>query len=89
MEAERQVLTEHLQRTADDVQAALRLQELCVSAQAWPDVIRYGQQIFAADPFRAEVQERMVQAGQATADVAVVSARCSVCCSCSRRMPRD
>lgn len=74
VEAERQVLTEHLQRTADDVQAALRLQELCVSAQAWPDVIRYGQQIFAADPFRAEVQERMVQAGQATADVAVVSA---------------
>jgi len=74
VQSERQVLTEHLQRTADDVQAALRLQELSVSAQAWPDVIRYGQQIFAADPFRAEVQERMVQAGQASGDVGVVAA---------------
>jgi tetratricopeptide (TPR) repeat protein len=74
VQSERQILTEHLQRTADDVQAALRLQELSVSAQAWPDVIRYGQQIFAADPFRAEVQERMVQAGQASGDVGVVAA---------------
>ncbi|MFM7863416.1 MAG: tetratricopeptide repeat protein, partial [Planctomycetaceae bacterium] len=73
-DAERQVLTEHLQRTADDVQAALRLQELSLTAQAWPDVIRYGQQIFAADPFRTEVHERMLQAGQATGDVAVMSA---------------
>ncbi len=71
---ERRMLTEHLQRSADDVQSALRLQELCVTAQEWPDVIRCGQWIFAADPFRAEVQERLVQAGQATGDVAVVAA---------------
>ena len=74
VDAEQQILTEHLQRTADDVQAALRLQELSLNAQAWPEVIRYGQQIFAADPFRAEVQERMLLAGQSTGDVAVMSA---------------
>lgn len=68
------MLTEHLQRSADDVESALRLQELCVAAQEWPDVIRCGQWIFAADPFRVEVQERLVQAGQATGDVAVVAA---------------
>ncbi|MFM7036121.1 MAG: peptidase MA family metallohydrolase [Planctomycetaceae bacterium] len=49
---ETELLREHLKRSADDVEAAIRLQQLCVEQKLHAEVVQLGQLIFAADPFR-------------------------------------
>ncbi len=61
---EAELLREHLKRSADDVEAAMRLQELCLEQQLHAEVVQLGQLIFAADPFRTVPLQR-------TADAAV------------------
>ncbi|MEI7701482.1 MAG: tetratricopeptide repeat protein [Planctomycetia bacterium] len=67
--AEAEQLREHLRHTADDVEAATRLQELSEQTEAWPDVVTAGQTVFAIDPFRVAVIQRMVTAGERLGDV--------------------
>lgn len=51
-ELEMQILTEHLRYSADDIEAALRLQELCEQQKQQERVIDLGRTIFAIDPFQ-------------------------------------
>ncbi len=72
-EPEMQTLTEHLQYSADDLEAALRLQELC-ELQHQPDrVVELGRTIFAIDPFQPTALTRTATAAEALgqAEVAV------------------
>ena len=72
---ETQILREHLTLSADDVDAAARLQELCIGQMAWTEAVQLGQLIFAADPFRSIVLQRTATAAEAAADLpAAVSA---------------
>lgn len=60
-----QTLTEHLQYSADDLDAALRLQELC-ELQHQPDrVVELGMIIFAIDPFQPAALNRTAAAAEA------------------------
>ncbi|MGV2341847.1 MAG UNVERIFIED_CONTAM: hypothetical protein LVR18_50410 [Planctomycetaceae bacterium] len=49
---ETELLREHIKRSADDVEAAIRLQQICVEQKLHSEVVQLGQLIFAADPFR-------------------------------------
>ena len=70
IELEIQTLTEHLQYSADDLEAALRLQELC--AQQQPDrVVEVGRTIFAIDPFQSAALMRTAAAAEATGQINV------------------
>ena len=70
-----QTLTEHLQYSADDLDAALRLQELC-ELQHQPDrVVELGMIIFAIDPFQPAALNRTAAAAEAMGQtVAAVNA---------------
>ena len=72
-ELEMQTLTEHLQYSADDLAAALRLQELCEQQQQPDRVVELGKTIFAIDPFQPAALIRTTAAAEATgqAEVAV------------------
>jgi hypothetical protein len=59
---EADLLREHLKRSADDVESALRLQELCVEQKLHSEAVQLGQLIFAADPFRTAPLQRTVDA---------------------------
>ena len=63
-EMEMQTLTEHLQYSADDLEAAMRLQELC-ELQKQPDrVVELGKTIFAIDPFQPAALTRTVTSAE-------------------------
>ena len=72
-ELEMQTLTEHLQYSADDLKAALRLQELCEQQQLPDRVVELGRTIFAIDPFQPVALNRTATAAEAIgqSDVAV------------------
>ena len=72
-ESEMQTLTEHLQYSADDLEAALRLQELCEQQQLPDRVVVLGRTIFAIDPFQPTALNRTATAAEAIGqtDVAV------------------
>ena len=73
-ELEIQTLTEHLQYSADDLEAALRLQELCAQQQQQqqPDrVVEVGRTIFAIDPFQSAALMRTAAAAEATGQINV------------------
>ena len=62
-EQEAAILTEHLARTADDLEAAMRLQDLCIEAKQLERVIEQGQTIFGIDPFQiAAIQKTLAAA---------------------------
>jgi tetratricopeptide (TPR) repeat protein len=70
-EPEIQTLTEHLKYSADDLAAALRLQELC-EQQHQPDrVVELGKTIFAIDPFPPAALTRTTAAAEATGQTEV------------------
>lgn len=64
-ELEIQVLGEHLQYSADDLEAALRLQELCESQKQQEQVVELGKSIFAIDPFQPSALIRTSSAAEA------------------------
>ncbi len=70
---EMQTLTEHLQRSADDLDAALRLQELCEQKKQQDRVVELGRTIFAIDPFQPAALIRTAAAAEALGqtDIAV------------------
>jgi tetratricopeptide (TPR) repeat protein len=72
-EKEIQVLTEHLQYSADDLDAALRLQELFEEKQKKNRVVEIGKMVFAIDPFQSAALTRTAIAAEATGqmDIAV------------------
>ncbi len=74
-ELEMQVLTEHLQYSADDLEAALRLQELCAQQQLQDRVVEVGRTIFAIDPFQPSALTRIAAAAEALGqtDIAVAT----------------
>ena len=62
-EQESAVLAEHLARTADDLEAAMRLQDLCHEAKQLERVVEQGQMIFGIDPFQiAAIQKTLAAA---------------------------
>ncbi len=62
-EQEAAVLAEHLARTADDLEAAMRLQDLCNDAKQLERVVEQGQTIFGIDPFQiAAIQKTLAAA---------------------------
>ena len=68
---EMQTLTEHLQYSADDLEAALRLQELCEQQQLPDRVVVLGSTIFAIDPFQPAALNRTAAAAEATGQIDV------------------
>lgn len=66
---EMQLLRDHLVRSADDVEAAARLQELCLSQMLWAEAVQLGRLIFAADPFRAGVLAQTADAAEAAGEI--------------------
>ncbi len=72
-ELESATLAEHLQRSADDLAAALRLQELSESASQPERVMELGGTIVAIDPFQVMAIQRTLKAAESLqqADVAV------------------
>ena len=63
-EQEAAILNEHLLRTADDLEAALRLQELCETANQPERVVELGQTIVAIDPFLVTAIQRTLKAAE-------------------------
>ena len=63
-EMEMQTLSEHLQYSADDLEAAMRLQELCVLQKQPERVVELGATIFAIDPFQPAALTRTVTAAE-------------------------
>ncbi|MBC7967155.1 MAG: hypothetical protein H7Z17_14675, partial [Fuerstia sp.] len=70
-EPEMQTLTEHLQYSADDLEAALRLQELCEQQHQSDRVVELGKTIFAIDPFQPAALNRTATAAEAIGQTAV------------------
>ena len=70
---EMQTLTEHMQRSADDLDAALRLQELCEQQKQLDRVVELGRTIFAIDPFQSAALIRTAAAAESLGqtDIAV------------------
>ena len=64
-ELEMQTLTGHLQYSADDLEAALRLQELCEQQHQSDRVVELGRTIFAIDPFQPVALTRTATAAEA------------------------
>ena len=64
-ELEMQILTEHLHYSADDLVAALRLQELCELQKQQDQVVELGRTIFAIDPFQPLALTRTSSAAEA------------------------
>lgn len=72
-EQEAAMLTDHLQRSADDLEAALRLQEVCEALKQPERVVELGRTIVAIDPFQIAAIHRTLEAAESLAqtDVAV------------------
>ncbi|MDA1232267.1 MAG: peptidase MA family metallohydrolase, partial [Planctomycetota bacterium] len=70
-ELEMQILTEHLQYSADDLEAALRLQELCDLQHQTNRVVELGAAIFAIDPFQPTALNRTVLAAESSGQVEI------------------
>lgn len=72
-EMEMQTLTEHLKYSADDLEAALRLQELFELQKQSARVVELGNTIFAIDPFQPAALRRTIAAAETLGktDVAV------------------
>jgi len=70
-ELEIQTLTAHLQYSADDLEAALRLQELCAQQQQQDRVVDVGRTIFAIDPFQPAALTHTATAAEATGQINV------------------
>jgi len=68
-----QVLTEHLKYSADDLEAALRLQELCEQKQQLDRVVEIGKVIFAIDPFQPTALSRTAAAAESTGQIEVAA----------------
>ncbi len=62
LDDERLVLEQHLLRTADDLTAILRLQEIRHQQGNAAEVISLGRLVLAVDPFQADALERMADA---------------------------
>ncbi len=73
IELEMQTLTEHLKYSADDLDAAMRLQELCEVQKQPERVVALGATIFAIDPFQVKALVRTVNAAESVGqpDVAI------------------
>lgn len=70
-EDEAAILSEHLERTADDLDAALRLQELSESL-AQPDrVLEQGKLVAAIDPFQVSAAQRTATAAESLQQIDV------------------
>ena len=63
------VLADHLQRTADDLEALLRLQELSDQSGDAVKVVDLGRSIMAVDPFQTVAMVRMARSAEATQDI--------------------
>ena len=63
-EQEAAVLAEHLARTADDLEAAMRLQDICNEANQSERVIEQGQTIFGIDPFQISAIQKTLAAAE-------------------------
>jgi tetratricopeptide (TPR) repeat protein len=63
-ELEAQTLTEHLKYSADDLEAALRLQELYALQNQSDRVVELGNTIFAIDPFQPAALSRTIAAAE-------------------------
>jgi tetratricopeptide (TPR) repeat protein len=76
-EQEAAVLSDHLQRSADDLIAAMRLQELCETAKQPERVIELGQTIVGIDPFQIVALHRTLSAAETLqqTDIAVAQLR--------------
>lgn len=72
-ELEATTLAEHLQRSADDLAAALRLQELSESSGQLEKVVELGRTIVAIDPFQVAAIQRTLKAAESLqqTDVAI------------------
>jgi Flp pilus assembly protein TadD len=68
-EDERKVLTEHVARNADALDAFVRLQEMAAETESWADVIRHGDSVQAIDPFRVDCITRVAEAAEITEDI--------------------
>ena len=66
--AESEVLSEHLARTADDLTAVLRLQELCEQLQDDGRIVELGWQAIAIDPFQTDAIVRMCNSAERLGD---------------------
>lgn len=58
------ILTDHLKRSADDLDAALRLQEICEEQNQPERVVELGRTIVAIDPFQIGAIHRAVNAAE-------------------------
>ena len=72
-ELEATILSDHLQRSADDLEATMRLQVLSEQQKQPERVIELGRAIFAIDPFQTEALLRTVVAAESLgqSDIAV------------------
>jgi len=72
-ELEAAMLSEHLLRSADDLESAMRLHVLCEQQKQPERVIELGRAIFAIDPFQTEALLRTVAAAESLgqSDIAV------------------
>ena len=77
LEPEMQMLTEHLQHSADDLEAALRLQELCELQKQQDRVVELGRTIFAIDPFQPAALIRTAAAAEALGQTEVAVSQLS------------
>ncbi|MCA9047606.1 MAG: hypothetical protein KDA89_02695, partial [Planctomycetaceae bacterium] len=66
--AEAQVLAEHLRRSSDDLDAALRLLTLQVESESWSEALQTGELVSAIDPLRPDALRLILQAATAEKD---------------------
>ena len=76
-EQEAAILTEHLARTADDLEAAMQLQDLCIEAKQLERVIEQGQTIFGIDPFQIAAIQKTLAAAETLKQNEVAAAQLS------------
>ncbi len=62
------VLSEHLQRSGDDLNAALELLSLQVTAEQWPQALATGQLVMAIDPLQPDVLRQVLKVATSIKD---------------------
>lgn len=65
-EKQAEVLQEHLQRSGEDLQAAMKLLDLQITAQAWKNALATGQLVMAIDPLQPRVLRSLLEVAEAT-----------------------
>lgn len=65
-EKQAEVLEEHLQRSGEDLQAAMKLLNLQLTAQAWTNALATGQLVMAIDPLQPRVLRSLLEVAEAT-----------------------